>query len=109
MYFEISAMAGVIIFAVLTFYIIRTLLAVRHSLRRLDHLMFELDIKTKHMESTLKSISNIGDICEEKTKRLREHYIEKKELESHKDDSSEELAEWLLASLKLGTQFLRRK
>lgn len=109
MYFEISAILAVIIFAILTFYIIRTLITVRRSLQRLDHLLFELDHKIKHMESTLKTISNIGDICEEKTKRLREHYLENQALEPKKVDDSEELTDWLLASLKLGSKFLRRK
>ena len=109
MYFEIAAIAAVIIFAILSFYIIRTLISLQHTLRRVDLIALEMDCKIKHLDSTIKAVSNLGDICEEKTARLREQYLQEKERESQKLDCSDDLADWLVASLKLGAKFIRRK
>ncbi len=110
MYFEIAAIAAVILFAFLTFYVIRTLISLRRTLQRVDTLTVEIDYKLRQLESTAKAISNIGDICEEKTSVLREQFLEKKERQKKADiDCSEDIAEWLLASLKLGAKFIRRK
>lgn len=109
MYFEIAAISAVVIFAILSYFLIRTLLSLQRTLRKVDFLATELDIKMKQMDSITKTISNLGDICEDKTARIRQQYIEKKERPCNEGMFTEDIAEWILASLKLGSNYLRRK
>ena len=109
MYFEIAAIAAVIIFAVLTIYVIRTLLSLQQTLKRIDLITLEMNLKLKQLDSTINTVSNIGDVCEEKTARMKSHYLEKKACELNGSDYSDDLAEWLIASVKLGSKFIRRK
>lgn len=109
MYFEIAAISAVVIFAILSFFLIRTLVSLQHTLRRVDHLAIELDIKMKQLNSLVKTVSHLGDICEEKTARLKEQYIEKKESASHESVFTEDIAAWILTSFRLGSKLLKRR
>lgn len=109
MIFETCAIAAVIIFGILAIYIIRTLQTVQRTLSHHTTLTVHLDEKLKKMDSTFQAISNLGDISEEKTLQLREHLLHPRAVESDNSDSSEDLATLLIAGLKLGSKFLRRK
>lgn len=109
MFFEIAAVAAVIIFAILAVYIIRTLVCLQRTLRRVELLIVDTDCKIRQLESTFQTVSHLGDICEEKTARLKQLYLDKKEQENLNENYAEDLAEWLVASLKLSAKFIRRK
>lgn len=96
MYFEIAAVAAVVIFAILAFFIIQTLLSLQKTLKRIDQISLELDLKAKRFDSTLNAISNIGDIAEEKTAHIRHDlHIKKEFIAPPSDDYTDELAELL--------------
>ncbi len=113
MIFETCAIISVVIFAFLAFFVIRTLSALQKNLANLNNITQDLSHKMKLMDSTFKSISALGDISEIKLNQLRDNEIKHKELGNKKeftnrDYYSEDLAEIVLASLKLGIKFFRR-
>lgn len=107
MIFEICTIIAVIIFAILAFYVIRTLIALRKSLQDIQQLNSELMHKMRLMESTFQTISALGDVSEEKVKNLRDYEIKYREFQSVKKDYSEELADIILAGLKVGSKYFR--
>lgn len=109
MYFEIAAIAAVIIFAILSFYVIKTLIAFQKTLKHIDLVTFDLNLKMKNLDSTLHTISNLGDICEDKTALVRNELHNKKIVESGSSDYSEEVADLLLAGIKIGSKFITRR
>lgn len=109
MYFEIAAISAVIVFAILAFFIIRTLLALQKTLKRVDELTLDLDLKIKRFDSTFNAISNIGDICEQKTAHVRNDFYKKDYVAAKTDDYSDDLAELLVAGIKIGTKIITRR
>ncbi len=108
MIIEISVAIAVLIFAILAFFIIRTLFVLQRTLKRIDHALFEMELKSKNLDPLLRTLSNLGDYCETKSERLAN--------EEHRDQKftstsgwTSEWADWLLLSLKLGTKFLNRR
>lgn len=108
MIFEICAIIAVLIFAVLAFYIIRTLFALRVSLHDIHQITSELTHKMRQMESTFNTISTLGDISEERVKNMRDYEIKYREFQKVKNDYSENMADIILAALKLGSKYFRR-
>ncbi|MBA3239266.1 MAG: hypothetical protein H0T62_13095 [Parachlamydiaceae bacterium] len=108
MIFEISAIIAVLIFAILAFYIIRTLLTLQTSLKDIHQITSELTHKLRLMESTFNTIATLGDMSEEKIKNMREYEIKSRELHRIKNDYSEDMSDIILAALKLGSKYFRR-
>lgn len=88
MIFEICALISVCLFALLAFFIIRTLNVVHH-------LISQLELRLIHFDSLLRAISNLGDLCEKETET--------------KQEFPSELVEWLLLSMKLSKKLLKRR
>lgn len=109
MIYEICAISTVIIFGILAYCIYTTLVPLKHTLRHLDILTQELNSKVKDLDSSFKSISNIGDVFEEKTMHFREEKRYLQESLEQKSDFNEGLAELLIAGLKMGATYLRRR
>lgn len=109
MIFEICAILAVFIFAILAIYIICTLVAVQKTLRQHSALIGHFNDKLRKLDSTFQTISNLGDISEEKTLQLREHIQHPKTYIPEQNDYTDDLAILLLATLKLGSKFLKRK
>lgn len=108
MIFEICAIASVIVFALLAFYIIRTLCALQRSLKDISLISYDLAEKLKLLDSTFKSISTLGEMSEIKIKQLRDHESKLKELKYRESDYTDDLTDVILAALKLGTKYFRR-
>lgn len=108
MYLEIATIAAVVIFGILASYVIRTLITLQHTLKRIDLITLEMNLKLKQLDSTINTVSNIGDICEDKTAQIKSHYLENKARELNGSNYSDDLAQWLVASIKLGSKFIRR-
>jgi len=108
MIFEICAIGAVVIFAFLAIYIIQTLRTLQMTLKGLHHLTLNLEDKSRKIESTINTISTLGDVCEEKMRALYERDLKQRERECKKSDYSADLADLIVASLKLTTKFLRR-
>ena len=121
MVFEISAVIAVIIFAVLAFYLIRTLISLQHSLHNMDHLMLDMKLKMKYLDSSFQAISQLGEIGEKQVHKMANkmrakearNYEYEDEVHSKKFSqntaSAPDLVEWLLLSFKIGESFLKRK
>ncbi len=112
MIFEIISVIALFIFAILAFYIYRTLISLQHTLHKVDVLTYELSVKMRKMDSTIQSIANFGDVVEEESLRFRENYLHEKRFSRERlnsEESSDALTDLLLASLKVGANYLRRK
>lgn len=109
MYFEISAVVAVIIFAVLSFYVIQTLLRFQKTLAKIDLLTLDMNHKAKTLDSTLNALSNLGDICDTKTAQLRNDLHIKKETEVVQGDYSDDIADLLLVGLRIGSKYFTRR
>src|ERR1700722_12876918 len=102
MFYEICAAIALVIFAILAYYIYCTLKRVTHTLRHVDRLSEEISFKMQQLDSTFKSLSNVGDIASEETLRFKEQYLFKQLYESkyaHREsdtDSSDDLVNLLL-------------
>jgi hypothetical protein len=113
MIFEVCAIISTVIFAILAFFVIRTLCALRQNLIHVNHLTQDVSHKMKLMDSTFKSISALGDISETKLGELRDDQIRynglvHKKNFTDKNEYSEDLADIVLASLRLGIKLFRR-
>lgn len=111
MVIEISVAIAVIIFAILTIYIIQTLIALQKTLKRVDTTVSELEIRMKSIDPGLHTLSNIGKICEDKTSRLKQNYFEQlhEGVPASADYSRGEIVDWIVASIKLGEKFFNRR
>lgn len=109
MTYEICAILAVLIFAILAIYIIRTLIVIQKALKEHTILTNHLDENLKKMDSTFRSISNLGHISEEKTLRLREQLQHVNSYAPQDCETTDDVATLLLTILKLGSKFLKRK
>lgn len=109
MFFEICTAIALFVFIVIAFFVVQTLRAVQRTLRHINHCARELDHKAQHLESTFKTIDNLGNICQLETLQLRQEYLERKLSCPQTIDYKEDLANLLITGLKLGSKLLRRK
>lgn len=108
MFFEICTAIALIVFIVISYFVVQVLRSVQRTLRHIDQCTQELDRKAQHLESTFKTIDNLGSICQIETLQLRQEHLERK-LCSQENDYKEDLTHLIVASLKLGSKLLRRK
>jgi len=108
MVFEICAIIAVFIFAVLVFYVIRTLQILQCSLRHMNDLSLDLDQRIKQLDSAFNTVSHVGDICEEQIRQCQVQKFQQIESECVKKNLTEDISDLIVASLKLGINFLRR-
>lgn len=110
MYFEIAAVAAVIVFAILAYYIIQTLLRLQKTLKHIDLLTMDLNVKARSLDSTVNALSNIGDICENKAALFRSELLKQQETEPlPKSDYTDDLVDLIYAGLKLGSTYITRR
>ncbi len=111
MIIEISVAIAVVIFAILAVFLIRVLVALRISLKRMDLAILETEIKLKSLDSAFRTISNIGDICENETAQLKNNYFSKREQPAveRTSDISADVADLVMVCVKLGQKFLKRR
>lgn len=110
MIIEISVAIAVLIFAILVAFVVKTLIALQRTLKKVNFLLDETAIKSRQLDGLVQSLSNVGDICERETAQMKRAYIERKMIqESHDLAPAPEWAEWLALSLKIGAKLLKRK
>ena len=110
MIIEISVAVAVALFAILSIFIIRTLMSLQRSMRRVDQAIVDVEMKMRNFDSSLKALSNIGDICEQETLQLKQKFLTKHEKKIvEKECVTSDLAEWLIVSIKLGEKLLKRR
>jgi uncharacterized membrane protein len=106
---EILTALGVmafVIFAIFIFYIVQTLLVLQKTLKKLDIVLVETDVKLKKLNSFVNTLDNIGDITEKETEKLKNSY---NCIKYNRSIDTEELATWLISSIKLGINFLNKR
>lgn len=108
MIIEISVAIAVLIFAILAFFIIRTLFVLQNTLKRVDNTLWDLEMKVKNLDPLLITLSQLGEVCEDKSEQLKKAYFTPRPSEEVKS-SSADLVEWLMLSVKLGSKFLKRR
>ncbi|MCE5316084.1 MAG: hypothetical protein LLG04_01800 [Parachlamydia sp.] len=107
---EICVALAVLIFTVLAVFAVKTLIALQRTLRKVDLLLDETALKSRHLDGLVRSLSNVGEICEMETDQMKRAYLERKMIQEHHDrTAAPEWAEWLALSLKIGAKLLKRK
>ncbi|MBS4167846.1 hypothetical protein [Parachlamydia sp. AcF125] len=109
MFIDAIIVVSVVIFAVLAYFTIRTLITVRKVLTKLGFFMDSMEMRMEKIDPLLRSLANMGEICEEKTYRLQKEWMEKEEAIDLQEEPSGDLAAWLLLSLTLVRKFLKRR
>jgi uncharacterized protein YoxC len=112
MVYEICAIIAIIIFAILAFYICKILTELLRTMHKINAQINDINAKSKKLDSTLQSISNIGEITEDKTESMREEYFLRKKLKLHERDdidSNEELVDLIVTGLRFGAKFFMRR
>jgi uncharacterized protein YoxC len=109
MFIDIILLLAIIIFAVLTYVVIRTLLVVQESLRKLNFFMDDMEVRMEKVDPLIQAVSNVGEICEEKTAALHHEFIEKKKFMDAQENPQNDVTDWLLLSLILVKKFLKRR
>jgi len=105
---DILAILGAVALALLIFFIIQTLITVQSTLKKLDVVLMEAEIKLRKLDSFMNTVENISEITEKETEKLKNNYTCKKHNCSDSMDS-EELASWLVSSIKLGINIFKRR
>lgn len=108
MIFETCAIIAVLIFAILAFYVIRTLFALQNSLKDIHQITSELTHKMRLMESTFKTISTLGDMSEEWARNMHDYNLKYREFQHVQNDCSGDMTDIILAALRLGSKYFRR-
>lgn len=108
---EALVVLGIIALIVLFFFIIQTLFTVQHSLKKLDRVLIETEIKLHKLNPLFNTLENAGDVVEKESIKLKNHYTYNNlnQLNDKTSDSSEELASLLASSIILGIKYLKRR
>lgn len=108
MLMDILAIVAVLAFVVLVVYLVLVLVALRKTLRRLDHLMYDAELKLQNFDSALRIVSNLGDIGQSATESLKRSYWTSR-LQEEGAEKSDLITDWVKTSIKLGCNlFLKR-
>lgn len=107
---EILATVAIVVLAILIFFIVQTLLATQSTLKNLDLVLMETKLNLKKLSSMMNTIENLSEITEKESEKLKNQYEYKKNNELEKDSiNSEELATWLISSIRLGVKFFNKR
>lgn len=70
----------------------------------------ETKLDLKKLSSLMNTLENLGEITEKESEKLKNQYECKKHHEIEKDSiNSEELATWLISSMRLGVKFFNKR
>lgn len=118
---EIALVIAVIVFSVTCFFLIRTLIAVQRSVLSVQNkfeklsdesmiAMHAIEARVASFDSSLRSVSNIGDICEVKTRAFKETILSPECLIKQENiNLSEEIIHWAVISAHLYQQIFKRR
>lgn len=118
---EIAVIIAVIIFAITCYFLIRTLIAIQRSLTDLQgqikvisdesvDMLRSTETRLSMLDSSLRSISNIGDMCEYKTSQIKQSYLEKSSSPAmDKNSLGAEFVDWALLSAHICQTLLKRR
>lgn len=104
---EILVTLGIVALALLIFFIIQTLITVQTTLKKLDGVLIETESKLRKLDSFMNTLENISNITEKESEIIKNNYEYNRCVNSSRD--SDELAKWLISSIKLGINFLTKR
>lgn len=91
-------------FAILAFFIIRTLVKLQRTLQNVDHMIKEIQFKLEKTDPLFNSLSNAGEILENKTARWKQNYLEMQQSTTRNND----FYDWTLMTVSLLKNYLKR-
>ncbi|MFA6914915.1 MAG: hypothetical protein WC222_00825 [Parachlamydiales bacterium] len=119
---ETSVAIAVIFFVLLAITFIYTLILLQRLLVKVDRTLSETERKLSSLDPTLQAITDVGEMLEKKTKKIKkdreiiEAYEElgksDRKVEANinrKESYTDDLVEWLIVSIKLGERFFNRR
>lgn len=104
MFIEIMTVLFFLAFAILVFFIIITLLKLQKILQSTTRLLTDIQFKIEKVDPLLNSLSNAGEILENKTANWRQSYFEIQQEKSKNND----FYLWTLLTVSLLKNYLRR-
>ena len=116
---EIALVIAAVVFSITCFFVIKTLIALQHSVLALtgkvENLSDEATTALRLVEARLmlfdsifRSFSNVGEIAETKTAQWKASLINHEPLKEDKINLGEELVEWALTSAHLYQQIFKK-
>jgi predicted PurR-regulated permease PerM len=103
MFTDIVIVLFLLVFAILAFFIIQTLLKLQTTLQNTNRIMAELGFKMEKVDPLLNSLSNAGEILENKTEKWKQHYFAAQQLTSRNSD----FYDWTLLTVSLLKNYLK--
>lgn len=99
---------GSVALILLIFVLIFILFYLQRTLKKVDLVLTESENNLKKLNSMFNSISNVGDIAEKETERIKGNYMLKmNQLNEKQIDSSDGLASLLVSSIILGIKYFK--
>lgn len=117
---EIAVVIAVVVFSITCGFLIRTLVTLNRAILplqlKIEHLSDESQriLKTAEhhltaLDSTFNSISNLGDVCENKTESLKRNFTQRQSISSQDPPIGEEILNWALTSASLYQKFFKNR
>lgn len=118
---ETALIIAVIIFGITCFFLILTLVEVKRSLSSLQtqvkvlsdesvNVLRSTEARLALLDSSLRSISNIGDMCEFKSSQVKQSYLEQgSKPKQEKDKLNSEFVDWALLTVDICQTLLKRR
>lgn len=103
MILEICAIVFTAVFCLISVYIILTLQSVRTTLKNLDRISLDVEEKLQDLDSSVNTISLIGDACERQLCRSARQIAP-----PATDSQARDIAEWIVLSFKIGEKFFNK-
>lgn len=93
-----------LVFLILAYFIVQTLVKLQITLQNTNRLMTEIQFKVDKIDPLLNSLSNAGDILEDKTSSWKQNYFEMQQVKPKDAD----LYDWTLLTVSLVKNYLKR-
>ncbi len=97
---------GSITLSLLILLLIFILFYLQKTLKKINSVLTEGENKLKKLDSVFNSISNMGDIAEKESERIKFNYLVN-QLDEKPIDTSDELASVLVSSILLGIKYFK--
>lgn len=106
---EILAIIGLILLALLVFYVIQTLIAVQSTLKTLNMVLVEAELNLKKLNPAMNTVKNITEVTEIESEKLKTSYMNFPTKIEKQSMDSEELASWLICTTKIILNIFKKR
>ncbi len=110
MYTEIFLGIALLVFVILAYFIIHTLLKFQRTLCQATTLLESIKLKLNTTDSLLHSLSNLGDICEQKTALLKTQCLQESAPPPELHESlGDAIVDWVFLTTVISKKLLNRR